>query len=76
MASEEALILLPSVKSLMRVDRLGLIDHVINASQRGATVKTICPLSKENSKVIAKINEQASAVKVLNGDSTLYGNGW
>jgi hypothetical protein len=26
---KEALILLPSVKALIRVDRLGLIDHVI-----------------------------------------------
>jgi signal transduction histidine kinase len=70
---KEALILLPSVKALIRVDRLGVIDHVINASQRGATVKIICPLSEENSKVTTKINEQASAVKVLNGNSTPYG---
>ena len=69
----EALILLPSVKSLIRVDRLGLIDHVINASQRGATVKIICPLSEENSKVTTKINEQGSGVKVLNGNNTPYG---
>jgi hypothetical protein len=58
---KEALILLPSLKALIRVDRLGVIDHVISASQRGATVKIICPLSEENSKVTAKINEQASA---------------
>jgi two-component system, OmpR family, sensor histidine kinase VicK len=32
---KEALILLPSVKALIRVDRLGLIDHVIDASLRG-----------------------------------------
>ena len=70
---KEALILLPSVKALIRVDRLGFIDHVINASQRGATVKIICPLSEENSKVTRKIDEQASAIKVLNGNSTPYG---
>ncbi|MGB6532624.1 MAG: HAMP domain-containing sensor histidine kinase [Candidatus Nitrosopolaris sp.] len=69
----EALILLPSVKAMIRVDRLGVIDHVINASQRGATVKIICPLSEENSKVIRKIDEQASAVKVLNGNNSPYG---
>jgi signal transduction histidine kinase len=69
----EALILLPSVKSMIRVDRLGVIDHIINASQRGATVKIICPLSEENSKVIKKIDEQASAVKVLNGNNSPYG---
>src|SRR5215831_15329699 len=70
---KEALILLPSVKALIRVDRLGLIDNVIDASLRGATVKIICPLSEENSKVTRKINEQASAVKVLDGNNTPYG---
>jgi len=70
---KEALILLPSVKALIRVDRLGLIDHVIDASLRGATVKIICPLSEENSKVTRKINERTSAVKVINGNNTPYG---
>jgi two-component system sensor histidine kinase VicK len=70
---KEALILLPSVKSMLRVDRLGVIDHVIAASQRGATIKIICPLSEENSKVTTKINERASAVRVLNGNDTPYG---
>jgi two-component system, OmpR family, sensor histidine kinase VicK len=70
---KEALVLLPNVKSLIRVDRLGLIDHVIDASLRGATVKIICPLSEENSKVTRKIKERASAVKVINGNNTPYG---
>jgi hypothetical protein len=58
---------------MIRVDTLGVIDHVIAASQKGATVKIICPLSEENSKVTRKISEQASAVKVLNGNNTPYG---
>jgi signal transduction histidine kinase len=70
---KEALILLPSAKAMIRVDRLGAIDHIINASQRGATVKIICPLSEENSKIVRKIDEQASAVKVLNGNNSPYG---
>ncbi len=69
----EALILLPSAKALVRVDRLGVIDHIINASQRGATVKIICPLSEENSKITRKIDEHASDVKVLNGNKSPYG---
>ena len=70
---KEALILLPSAKAMIRVDRLGIIDHIINASQRGATVKIICPFSEENSKITRKIDEQASAVKVLNGNNSPYG---
>jgi len=52
---------------------VGLIDHVIDASLKGATVKIICPLSEENSKVTRKINDRASAVKVINGNNTPYG---
>ena len=70
---KEALILLPSAKAMIRVDRLGVIDHIINASQRGATVKIICPFSEENSEITRKIDEQASAVKVLNGNNSPYG---
>ncbi|MDQ6863469.1 MAG: HAMP domain-containing histidine kinase [Thermoproteota archaeon] len=70
---KEALILLPNAKAMIRVDRLGAIDHIINASQRGATVKIICPLSEENSRIIRKIDEQAPAVKVLNGNNSPYG---
>jgi two-component system sensor histidine kinase VicK len=70
---KEALILLPSAKAMIRVDRLGVIDHIINASQRGATVKIICPFSMENSEITRKIDEQASAVKVLNGNNSPYG---
>ena len=70
---KEALILLPNAKAMIRVDRLGAIDHIINASQRGATVKIICPLSEENSGIIRKIGEQAPAVKVLNGNNSPYG---
>ena len=58
---------------MIRVDRLGVIDHIINASQRGATVKIICPFSEENSNIIRKIDEQASAVKVLNGNHSPFG---
>jgi two-component system sensor histidine kinase VicK len=70
---KEALILLPNAKAMIRVDRLGAIGHIINASQRGATVKIICPLSEENSRIIRKIDEQAPAVKVLSGNNSPYG---
>jgi hypothetical protein len=38
---EEALFLLPADKSMIRVDRLGVIDYLIEASQNGAIVKTL-----------------------------------
>jgi two-component system sensor histidine kinase VicK len=70
---KEALILLPNAKAMIRLDRLDAIDHIINASLAGATVKIICPLSEENSRITRKIHEQAPAVRILNGDASSYG---
>jgi two-component system sensor histidine kinase VicK len=70
---KEALILLPNARAMVRVDRLGFIAYIIEASQKGATVKIICPLSDENSEILKKISEQAPAVTILNGDNCLYG---
>ena len=64
---EEALFLLPADKSMIRVDRLGVIDYLIEASQNGAIVKTICPLTKENSDIITRIYKNAPNIKILNG---------
>src|SRR5919197_873359 len=73
----EALILLPRDKSMGRLDRLGVIDYVINASQENnAAVKIICPLSKVNSEIIAKISNSApnnNNIKILNGSNSPYG---
>jgi two-component system sensor histidine kinase VicK len=70
---KEALILLPNARAMVRVDRLGFIGYIIEASQKGATVKIICPLSDENLEILKKISEQAPAVIILNGDDCLYG---
>ena len=70
---EEALILLPNARAMVRVDRLGFIGYIIEASQKGATVKIICPLSDENLEILKKISEQAPAVTILNGNNCLYG---
>jgi two-component system sensor histidine kinase VicK len=69
----EALLLLPNDKSILRLDRLGIIDNIIKASHNGAEVKVICPLSEENSETIRKISENAPAIKILSGSNTPYG---
>jgi signal transduction histidine kinase len=70
---KEALFFLPNDKAMVRVDRLGVIDHIIDASQNGATIKIICPLSEENSKVVKRISERAPHIAILNGNKSLYG---
>jgi hypothetical protein len=53
----EALILLPNDKSMVRLDRIEVIDYTIKASRDGAAgVKIICPLSHVNFNIVKKIS--------------------
>jgi two-component system, OmpR family, sensor histidine kinase VicK len=70
---KEALFFLPNDKSLLRADNLGTIDCLIMASQQGATIKIICPLSEQNSGIVRKISKNAPRVELLNGNSSPYG---
>ena len=70
---KEALFLLPNDKAMLRLDRMGLIDYAIKASQNGATVKIICQMSEANAKVVKRISERAPLIQVLNGNISPYG---
>ena len=71
---EEMLIQLPNDKSMVRLERLGVIDDVIiKSSQKGAVVKILCPLSKVNSEIVRKISSKAPAIEILNGNNAPYG---
>jgi two-component system, OmpR family, sensor histidine kinase VicK len=70
----EALLLLPSDKSMIRLDRLQVFDYIIKASQeKGTEVKIICPLSQINSHIVKRIFDYAPNIKILNGNNTPYG---
>jgi signal transduction histidine kinase len=71
--TQEAIFLLPADKSMKRVDRLGVIDHLIKASQNGAIVRIICPLSEENSDIVKKISANAPNIRILNGHNSSSG---
>jgi two-component system, OmpR family, sensor histidine kinase VicK len=70
---KEALFLLPNDKDMLRLDRMGLIEYAIKASQNEATVKIICPMSEANAKVMKRISERAPQIQVLNGNISPYG---
>ena len=70
---KEALLFLPNDKSLVRVERLGLIGYVVKASQSGATVKIICQLSEVNAEIVRSISEEAPEIQVLNGNNSPFG---
>jgi hypothetical protein len=62
----EALSLMPTAIGMLRMYKLGVIDHLINASQNGATVKIICPITGENADIVEKVSKQAPDIKFMN----------
>jgi two-component system, OmpR family, sensor histidine kinase VicK len=73
-AKKEMLALLPNDKSMVRLDRLGVIDHMIRASQNGAIIKIICPpLDEINSNITKKISDNAPNIRILNDNDLPYG---
>jgi len=70
----ELLLLLPNDKALVRIDKLGIINSLIKASQkRGVNVKIICPLSKENSQIQKKIADNVPDITILNSTNSRHG---
>ena len=67
---KEALFILPSDNAMSRVDRLGVIDCLINASRAGAIIKIICPLSERNSQILRKMSDEAPSIQILNGSTS------
>jgi two-component system, OmpR family, sensor histidine kinase VicK len=69
----ELLLLLPNDKALVRIDKLGIIDSIIKASQNGAEIKIICPMSKENSQIRKKIADNAPDINILHSINSRHG---
>jgi signal transduction histidine kinase len=55
---------------MTKIDRLGVIDCLINASRNGAIIKIICPLSEKNSRLVSKISDVAPSIQILNGSTS------
>ncbi len=73
--TKEALFLLPNDKSMVRMDRLGVIDYLIKAAQKDSigSIRIICPISEVNSEIIKKVSEKAPNIRLLNGNNSPYG---
>ena len=72
---KEALFFLPNDKAMVRIDKLGIVDYLIKASQTSDTtiVRLVCPLSNENAEVTSKIAKNAPRIQILNGNNYTYG---
>ena len=64
----EALIIMPHSKTMIRTDKIGLWNYLVDAAEKGAQVRIICPLSDENSKIVKRLSDSSSNIKILNGN--------
>ncbi len=76
--NREALLLFANSKAVLRSDKLGIIDYLIEASaktgaMKGATIRIICPLTAENSHIIKKIKDKAPDIRIQNSGSSHSG---
>ena len=70
---KEGLLLFADSKSIIRAEKLRLLDYLIEASHRNAIIKIICPLDESNSEIIKYIYQKAPNIKILNGGSSQSG---
>ena len=71
---KEALLLFANSKAIIRADRLGVLDSLVNASSnKGALVRIISPITEENSQIVEKIRGKAPGIRILNGGSSHSG---
>jgi two-component system, OmpR family, sensor histidine kinase VicK len=70
---KEALLLFANVKAIIRADRLGVLDYLIDASKRGALIRIITPINNENCEIVKQLSEKTPHIKILNGGSSHSG---
>jgi signal transduction histidine kinase len=63
----EALSIMPNAHAMIRMEKLGVVKLLIEASQKGAVVKIICPIREANSRIAKWIFEQAPDIRIMEG---------
>lgn len=69
----EGLLLFANSMAMVRADKLGVVDYLIRASNNGASIKIICPVTEENYQIIKKISENSPQTRILNGGESQSG---
>jgi CO dehydrogenase nickel-insertion accessory protein CooC1 len=69
-AEKEILLLIPNDKAMVRIDRLGVIDCLIDKSHENnkgedIQIKVICPITDVNSDIINRILQKAPKILEL-----------
>jgi two-component system sensor histidine kinase VicK len=66
---KEGLLLFANSKAMIRAEKIGIIDYLIEAStKKGAIIRIVCPLVEENSEIVKMISEVAPDIRILNYD--------
>jgi two-component system, OmpR family, sensor histidine kinase VicK len=67
---KEGLLLFANSKAMIRANKIGVIDYLIEASaKKGAIIRIICPLAEENSEIVKMISKKAPDIRILNYDN-------
>ena len=66
---KEGLLLFANSKAMIRANKIGVLDSLVEASvKKGAIIKIVCPLAEENSKIVKMMSERAPDIRILNYD--------
>lgn len=68
--TKEALLLISNSKGMVREHKLGVLQELVDASNKGAEVKIISPLDTENADIVIWLSEEAPNIKILDKEPT------
>jgi signal transduction histidine kinase len=68
---QEAQILIPNERTLLNLEKIGAIDHIVNAAlSKRAKIRLVCPNAEGESDIIKKIKENAPEIEIVNGNNS------
>lgn len=67
--SQEAMWILPSAKSVLRVKAAGILDILVSAAMKGASVRILCPQDDSNSNLIKDLVNLTPTLEIKNFES-------
>jgi signal transduction histidine kinase len=70
-AEEEILLQLPSSRTLLQLQKLGLVDKLVEKSNnQSLAIKVICPVDSENEETVEALCERATGVSLRAGEDS------
>lgn len=64
---KEALLLFVNAFAMIRADKIGVIDSLIEAStKKNAKIRIICPITEKNSEILNRISQKSPNIQILN----------